>query len=280
MAGPNDLARAGGRSEDGTSGDAGERACMPSAVVSRRRTIGEISDPVVAAALTQSATSMTAGRPRRAPTDSPVRVFVVEQHSLLRLGLVSLYGTARYCHVVGEASSAEDLPRQIREALADVVVMDADLPAGAAIVACAQIRTETPNVGVVLLASMVEPRQVVAAIRAQAGGYVLKNAEPDQLVDAVQIVAAGGVYLQTEMANAVQEWFRAGQPGSDPLGRLSQQERRILALIAEGKTNRDIAAGLGLSEYTVKTYVSSALSKLGLSSRAQAAAFVVRHTGP
>ena len=139
MAGPNDLARAGGRSEDGTSGDAGERACMPSAVVSRRRTIGEISDPVV---------------------------------------------------------------------------------------------------------------------------------------------AAGGVYLQTEMANAVQEWFRAGQPGSDPLGRLSQQERRILALIAEGKTNRDIAAGLGLSEYTVKTYVSSALSKLGLSSRAQAAAFVVRHTGP
>src|SRR5438067_12705316 len=265
MAGPNDLAQGGSQSEDERSGHAGARTCMPSAAVSRRRATGEISDPVLAEALMQSATSMAAGRPRRAPTASPVRVFVVEQHTLLRLGLVSLYGTARYCHVVGDASTAEDLPHQARETLADVVVMDADLPAGTAVVACAQIRSETPNVAVVMLASAIEPRQVVAAFHAQAGGYVLKTAEPDRLVDAVHIVAAGGMYLQAEVATAVQEWFRAGQPGSDPLGRLSQQERRILAPITEGKTNRDIAAGLGLSEYTVKTYVSSALSKLGLS---------------
>ena len=109
-----------------------------------------------------------------------------------------------------------------------------------------------------------------------AKGYVLKRSDPAQLVAAVEGVAAGDYVFDEEIVAPVLEWFRAGRPTYDPLGRLSQQELRILRRIAEGKTNRDIAAVLGLSEYTVKTYVSAALRKLGLQSRAEAAAFITR----
>src|SRR5260370_34911194 len=105
---------------------------------------------------------------------------------------------------------------------------------------------------------------------------MLKLSDPPRLVDAVEVVAGGGVYFEDAIIAAVLEWYRAGQPTGDPLERLSQQERNILRLIAAGGTNRDIAGSLGLRESTVKTYVSTALRKLGLTSRAEAAAFVTR----
>jgi two-component system response regulator DevR len=245
--------------------------------LNRRRPKPDVADPIVAMTLEQSASSLAAGRPRRAPTDPPIRVEIVDVQRIFRLGLVSLFTSARHCEVVAEASTAEDAVEQSRVHSPDVVLLDADLPGGSAIAACRQIRSANERVRVMLLASVTDPRLLVSAIHAGASGYLMKRTEPDRVVEAVEIVAADGVYFSPEIVTLVLDWFRAGQPGSDPFERVSQQERRILRLIAEGKTNRDIAAALGLSEYTVKTYVSAALRKLGLSSRAQAAAFMVRY---
>lgn len=245
--------------------------------MNRRRSNIDIADPLVARALDLSARALAAGRPRRSPTDPPIRVLIVEHNGIFRLGLVSLFTSARHCEVVGEASGAEDAVEQARLRAPDVVLMDADLPAESLVSACERIRAENPRVRLMLLTSLANQRLLVLAIHAGASGYLNKRSDPERLVEAVEIVAADGAYFPTEVVSSLLEWFRAGQPGSDPFERLSQQERRILRLIAEGTTNRHIAATLGLSEYTVKTYVSAALRKLGLTSRAQAAAFMVRY---
>jgi DNA-binding NarL/FixJ family response regulator len=242
----------------------------------RRSNVG-ITDAVVARTLDQSAVSLAAGRPRRAPTDPAIRLLIVEMHTIFRLGLVSLFTTARHCEVVGEASTAEEAVERARLTSPDVVLMDADLPASSVILACQQIRAENEHIYVILLTSVADQSVLVSGIHAGVRGYLNKRSEPERIVEAVEIVAADGVYFPPQVVTALVEWFRAGQPDSDPFGRVSQQERRILRLIAAGKTNRDIAAALGLSEYTVKTYVSAALRKLGLTSRAQAAAFMVRY---
>jgi DNA-binding NarL/FixJ family response regulator len=132
------------------------------------------------------------------------------------------------------------------------------------------------GIGIIMFGSAAEAQTVIAAIHAGVRGFLLKRTDPTRLVEAVEIVANAGYFFDEASVNPVMEWFRAGRPSLEPLGRLSQQELRILRRIAEGKTNRDIAALLGLSEYTVKTYVSAALRKLGLSSRAEAAAFITR----
>jgi DNA-binding NarL/FixJ family response regulator len=204
-------------------------------------------------------------------------VLIVEVQSISRLGLVSLFTAARHCEVVGEANTAEEAVEQARVTSPDVVIMDADLPAKSVILACQQIRSENEHVRIMLLATNADPRLVVAAIYAGASGYVVKRTEPERLVEAVEIVAADRIYIQQAIATELIDWLRAGQPGVDPLERVSNQERRILKLIADGKTNRTIATEIGLSEYTVKTYVSAVLRKLGLTSRAQAAAWMVRY---
>jgi DNA-binding NarL/FixJ family response regulator len=204
-------------------------------------------------------------------------VLIVEPQKILLLGLSSVFVKARHCQVIGEASSGEEAVQESRLKYPDVVVMDADLPDNSAILACQRIHAENERIGVILLASIADPRLVVSAIHAGAMGYLFKTTDPDHMVEAVEIVAGDGMYFPQEIANAVLEWIRAGEPGSNALERLSRQELRIMLLIAQGKTNRTIAAMLGLSEYTVKTYVSSTLRKLGFNSRAQAAAFIVRH---
>jgi DNA-binding NarL/FixJ family response regulator len=233
-------------------------------------------DPLVERILSLAAEAVSAERIRRAPTEPPIRLLIVDAERILRLGLASLLRTARSCQVVGESSSAEQAVELARTLRPDVVIMDADLPGGSGIDACQRIRLALAGVQVLMLASGAQPQTVVAAMHAGASGYVLKRTEPARIIDAVEIVAAGGVYFEPAVATAVLDWMRQGQPAGGAMARLSEQERKILQLIAAGKTNRDIATALELSQHTVKTYVSSALKKLGLASRAEAAAFIVR----
>jgi DNA-binding NarL/FixJ family response regulator len=201
----------------------------------------------------------------------------VDQEGIVLLGLRSLFGAARNCEVVAEATNAEEAVRLARTQRPDVVVMDADLPGASGVVASQLIRTENPATQIIMFGAAAAPSVIIAAIRAGVRGYLLKRTEPPRLVSAVETLASGGVYIDETILAAVRAWFQAGQPGADPLTRLTQQERRILRRVAEGKTNRVIAGDLGLSEYTVKTYVSAALRKLSLQSRAEAAAFIIRH---
>jgi DNA-binding NarL/FixJ family response regulator len=203
-------------------------------------------------------------------------VLIVDSQRVVVLGLAAVFAGARNCQVVAEGTSAQQAVELAHEHRPDVVVLDADLPQGSAINAASTIVADNDAVRVIMFGSVPDPQAVIAAIHAGVCGYMLKRTDPAQLVDAVEMVASGGYFFDDACAAAVLEWFRTGRPAGDPLARLSQQELRILRRIAEGKTNRDIAVLLGLSEYTVKTYVSAALRKLGLSSRAEAAAFITR----
>jgi two-component system response regulator DevR len=188
------------------------------------------------------------------------------------MGLAALFGAARRTHVVGTATSGDDAVIAVHDHQPDVVLMDADLAENASISATQRIHDETPYVRVVMFGSVADAQLAVAAIHAGACGYILKHIDPGRLVDAVENVAAGGFVFDEAITEAVMQWLR----GTDPLDALSDQERRILELMSHGRTNRQIAAALDLSEYTVKTYVSAILRKLGLTSRSEAAAYLVR----
>jgi DNA-binding NarL/FixJ family response regulator len=244
--------------------------------VTPRRPQSGISDPLVAQVLALVSQSRSAERVRRAPTESPIRLLIVDAERVVLLGLTTLFAVARNCQVIAEATTADQAVELSRTLKPEIVILDADLPRGSSLIAAQRINSEAPGTRVIILASTADPQMVIAAIHTGVCGYVLKRTEPSRLVDAVEIVAGGGLYFDDPSTVAVREWFRAGRPVSDVLSRLSHQERRILRLIAVGKTNRDIAGVLSLSEYTVKTYVSSALKKLGLASRAEAAAFIIR----
>ena len=208
----------------------------------------------------------------------PVKLLLVDDHALVRLGLRSLLETAVGFAVVGEAGSVAEAVAEARRSQPDVVLMDVRLPDGSGVEACREIRSERPEVAVLMLTSYADEDAIVASITAGAAGYLLKEADPERVLEAVEIVARGGSLLDPIAAPAVFEWMRRlGEPAEDdPLVGLSEQERKILPLIAEGKTNREIAAALALSEHTVKTYVSHLFQKLHLKRRAEAAAFITR----
>ena len=218
-----------------------------------------ISDPLVAQALADSARSIAAGRPHGIAVDGPVRIVLVASN-LARLGLAAVFAKARHCQVV------EDEPR-------DVLVLDCST-SGESV---ADLFGRNPGIGMVVIAPSAEPSVLVDELRAGARGVLVSELDGGRLIDAVEFVANGGTYVSADAASAIVEWFRAGRPPFDPLERLSDQERRIVEFIADGMTNRGIAERLGLSEHTVKTYVSSALRKLGFKNRAQAAAVIARH---
>jgi two-component system response regulator DevR len=249
---------------------------LPHIPVTARRRPGARTDPLVAQVFARATDAETARHTRRAPTEPPIRLLIVDAQRVVLLGLATLFGAARNCQVVGEVTTAQQAVDETRARQPEVVLMDADLPGNAGIIASQLIRADSPKTRVIMLATVADPEMVVTAIHAGVSGYLLKRTEPARLVEAVEIVAGGGYFFEDAVTQPVLEWLRAGQPAADPLEHLSQQERRILRLIADGKTNRDIAATLSLSEYTVKTYVSAALRKLGLTSRAEAAAFIIR----
>src|SRR5215213_657832 len=209
----------------------------------------------------------------------PLRLLIVDDHEVVRQGLVSLLGRNAHFQVVAEAGTAAEAVEQARRFEPDVVVMDVRLPDGSGIEACREIRSDLPKTRVVMLTSFPDEEAVLSAIVAGASGYLLKQIRARDLVAGLEAVGRGESLLDPAATEKVLERIRRMAEGgyTDELAALTPQERKIVLLVAEGKTNREIAAEVFLSEKTVKNYVSSILSKLNLERRAQAAAFVAKH---
>jgi two-component system, NarL family, response regulator DevR len=209
----------------------------------------------------------------------PLRLLVVDDHEVVRQGLVALLGRRPGFEVVAQAGSVAESIDQARMHQPDIVVMDVRLPDGSGVEACRAIRDEHPETRVIMLTSFPDDEAVLSAIVAGASGYLLKQIRARDLVAALEAVGRGESLLDPAVTERVLERVRRAAAGdaNDELSVLTSQERKILMLVAEGKTNKEIAAEVFLSDKTVKNYVSSILSKLNLERRAQAAALVARH---
>ena len=212
-----------------------------------------------------------------APTRT-LRLLVVDDHEVVRQGLVALLDRRPGFQVVAQAGTVEESITQARLHQPDIVVMDVRLPDGSGVEACREIRAELPATRVIMLTSFPDDEAVLSAIVAGASGYLLKQIRARDLVAALEAVGRGESLLDPAVTERVLERVRRIATGQvdDELSVLTAQERKILMLVAEGKTNKEIAAEVFLSDKTVKNYVSSILSKLNLERRAQAAAFVAR----
>jgi two-component system, NarL family, response regulator DevR len=208
------------------------------------------------------------------------RILLVDDHEVVRLGLRSLLERHPQFEIVGEASTAREALEQVANNHPDVVVMDIRLPGTSGIEACEEITTRFPETRVLMLTSYAEDEMLFSAIRAGASGYVLKQIGGEELVRALEAVARGEALLDPAVTQRVfQEVRRAvKEEEASAFAHLSQQEKHVLLLVSEGKTNREIAKALFLGEGTVRNYVSSILSKLGVSNRAEAAAYAVEHS--
>jgi DNA-binding NarL/FixJ family response regulator len=214
-----------------------------------------------------------------APTRRPLRLLVVDDHEVVRQGLVSVLDRREGFEVVAQADTVAEAVAQARRYEPDIVVMDVRLPDGSGIEACREIRAELPATRVVMLTSYPDEQAVFSAIIAGASGYLLKQIRARDLVAALEAVGRGESLLDPVVTEKVLERVRRMASGGmdDELSGLTAQERKILVLVADGKTNKEIAAEVFLSDKTVKNYVSSILSKLNLERRAQVAAFVAKH---
>ena len=212
----------------------------------------------------------------------PLRLLVVDDHEVVRQGLVALLDRRAGFEVVAQAGSVAEAITVAALHEPDLVIMDVRLPDGSGIEACREIRAARPGTRVVMLTSYPDEEAVLSAIIAGASGYLLKQIRGRDLVSALEAVGRGESLLDSAVTEKVLERVRRMASGSatDELADLTSQERRILLLVAEGKTNKEIAAEIFLSDKTVKNYVSSILAKLNLQRRTQAAAFVAkRHLG-
>jgi DNA-binding NarL/FixJ family response regulator len=213
------------------------------------------------------------------PPARTLRLLVVDDHEVVRQGLVALLDRRPGFQVVAEAGTVEEAIAQARLHQPDIVVMDVRLPDGSGVEACREIRAELPETRVIMLTSVPDDEAVLSAIVAGASGYLLKQIRARDLVAALEAVGRGESLLDPAVTERVLERVRrmASGQASDELSVLTPQEQKILMLVAEGKTNKEIASDVFLSDKTVKNYVSSILSKLNLERRAQAAAFVAKH---
>jgi len=216
------------------------------------------------------------------PEPRPLRLLVVDDHEVVRQGLVALIDRREKFQVVAEAGTVEEALDAARRFQPDLVIMDVRLPDGSGIEACREIRAELPATRVVMLTSYPDEEAVLSAIIAGASGYLLKQIRARDLVNALEAVGRGESLLDSAVTEKVLERVRRIASGTytDELAQLTAQEQKILQLVAEGKTNKEIASEVFLSDKTVKNYVSSILSKLNLQRRAQAAAFVAKHRLP
>ena len=205
------------------------------------------------------------------------RVFLLDDHEIVRRGLKDLLEHEDDITVVGEAGSAAEALARIPASGPDVAVLDARLPDGSGIDVCRSIRSSDPSIAVIILTSYDDDDALFAAIMAGAAGYVLKQVRGHDLVEAVRRVATGQSLLDPVVTQRVLTRIREGDPQAGPLDGLTAQETRLLELIGEGLTNRQIAAEMFLAEKTVKNYVSQLLAKLGLQRRTQAAVLAARH---
>ncbi len=209
-----------------------------------------------------------------------VRVFLLDDHEVVRRGVRDLLDAEHDLDVVGEASTAAEALARIPALRPDVAVLDVRLPDGDGVSVCREIRSRLPEVQCLMLTSFSDDEALFDAILAGAAGYVLKQIRGNDLVGAVRTVASGQSLLDPKTTARVMERLRAEADRKDPLAGLSEQERRVLELIGEGLTNRQIGERMFLAEKTVKNYVSSLLSKLGMERRTQAAVYSSRLRNP
>ncbi|MET9321482.1 response regulator transcription factor [Streptomyces sp. NPDC003038] len=208
--------------------------------------------------------------------DTPIRVLLVDDHQVVRRGLRTFLEVQEDIEVVGEASDGEEGVARAEELRPDVILMDIKMPGTDGIEALRRLRELVNPARVLIVTSFTEQRTVVPALRAGAAGYVYKDIDPDALAGAIRSVHAGHVLLQPEVAVALlTQDDQNPSPGRS--GSLTDREREVLSLIADGRSNREIARLLVLSEKTVKTHVSNILMKLDLADRTQAALWAVRH---
>ncbi len=205
-----------------------------------------------------------------------IRIFLLDDHEIVRTGLRSMFEAAEGFVVVGEAATAGEALDRIPPTSPHVAILDVRLPDGSGIEVCREIRSNSPEIACVMLTSYADDEALFAAVMAGASGYVLKQIGASDLVGDVRKVAEGQSLLDPALTQRVLERLREGSQEDPLLASLTQQERRILDLIAEGQTNRQIAAALFLAEKTVKNYVSNMLAKLGMERRTQAASYATR----
>jgi DNA-binding NarL/FixJ family response regulator len=199
-----------------------------------------------------------------------ISVFLVDDHEVVRRGVRELLEAEDDIQVVGEASTVDEALSRVPAVRPQVAVLDVRLPDGNGVALCRELRDKMPELACLMLTSFADDQALLDAVLAGAAGYVLKDVRGNDLVDGIRTVAAGGSLLDPRATSVVLDRLRAPK-AADPLEQLSDQERKILALIGEGLTNREIAARLFLAEKTVKNYVSNVLAKLGLQRRTQVA---------
>ena len=204
-----------------------------------------------------------------------MRVFLLDDHEVVRRGLRELLEAESDLEVVGEAGTAEEAYGRIPATSPNVAILDVRLPDGDGVEVCREIRSKHPEIACLMLTSFADDEALFSAIMAGAAGYVLKQVRGTDLVDGVRRVGRGESLLDPSLTTRVLERLRH-PPAPDELAGLTDQERRILDLIAEGMTNRQIGEQLFLAEKTVKNYVSNLLAKLGMSRRSEAAAYAAR----
>jgi DNA-binding NarL/FixJ family response regulator len=210
--------------------------------------------------------------------DTPLRVMLVDDHEVVREGIRALLDRREGMRVVAEAGTVAQAVEVALREKPDVIVMDVRLPDGTGVEACRDIRAELPETKTLMLTSYADEEAVMASILAGASAYLLKQTRGQQLAEAVEAVARGESLLDPMVTMRVLEQVRgiANGTGVDKQAQLNENETKILRLIAEGKTNKEIAAEVFLSDKTVKNYVSSILSKLNLRRRSEAAAYIAR----
>jgi two-component system response regulator DevR len=220
-----------------------------------------------------------ATRDGEAPPAKLLRLLVVDDHEVVRQGLVALLDRRDSFQVLAQAGTVAEAIAAADRFEPDLIIMDVRLPDGSGIEACRDIRAEHPEIRVVMLTSYPDEEAVLAAIVAGASGYLLKQIRARDLVSGLEAVGRGESLLDPAVTENVLERIRriAASEHTDEFAQLTAQERKILLLVAEGMTNKEIAAEVYLSDKTVKNYVSSILSKLNLQRRAQAATYVAKH---
>ena len=211
-----------------------------------------------------------------AGSGATIRVFLLDDHEIVRMGVRDLLEAEPGITVIGEAGTAASALARIPALKPDVAILDIRLPDGDGVSVCRDIRSKMPQLACLMLTSFSDDEALFDAIMAGASGYVLKQIRGTDLVGAVRTIASGQSLLDPEAASRVMRRMRDQATASDPLAGLTDQERRILALIGEGLTNRQIGDRLFLAEKTVKNYVSALFAKLGMQRRAQAAAYATR----
>ena len=207
-----------------------------------------------------------------APQVSPIRVFLLDDHEIVRRGVADLLQSEGDITVVGEGKNVAEALARVPALRPDVAVLDMRLPDGTGVDVCRELRSRMPELRAIMLTSYSDDEALIEAIMAGASGYLLKQVLGSDLVNAVRTVAAGGSLLDPAATTAVLERIRrAAEEPTGPLTKLTDQERSVLELIGEGLTNRQIGERMFLAEKTIKNYVSQLLAKLGLERRTQAA---------